>query len=89
MNPTPPLPPTPQPLNANPNPQPLKPTPQPHNPPTPTPQPPLQARDKARKDVDKVRKVREPLLKKLAEDPSFLEKMQAEVAVLTAQLAAL
>lgn len=45
--------------------------------------------DKARKDMDKVRKVREPLVKKLAEDPAFLEKMKGEVEELTRQLAAL
>jgi len=47
------------------------------------------ARDKARKDFEKAKKVREPLAKKLAEDPQFLETLGREVAELTAQVAAL
>lgn len=49
---------------------------------------PLQALDKARKDLDKARKVREPLTKKLAEDPQALDSLAAEVAELQQQLAA-
>uniref|UniRef100_A0A383W906 cysteine--tRNA ligase n=1 Tax=Tetradesmus obliquus TaxID=3088 RepID=A0A383W906_TETOB len=47
------------------------------------------AKDKARKDLEKARKVREPLTKKLAEDPNALAAMEAEVAELTAQIAAM
>lgn len=39
--------------------------------------------------MDKVRKLREPLTKKLAEDPGFLDKMRAEAAELARQLEAL
>jgi septal ring factor EnvC (AmiA/AmiB activator) len=49
----------------------------------------LQAKDKARKDLEKARKVREPLTKKLAEDPNALAALEAEVAHLTAQIAAM
>jgi septal ring factor EnvC (AmiA/AmiB activator) len=49
----------------------------------------LQAKDKARKDLEKARKVREPLTKKLAEDPNALAALEAEVAELTAQIAAM
>jgi len=48
-----------------------------------------QARDKARKDFEKARKVREPLAKKLAEDPGFMDKLAHEVEELSAQVAAL
>lgn len=48
-----------------------------------------QAKDKARKDYEKAAKVREPLSKKLAEDPAALDKMKAEVEELRQQLAAL
>lgn len=51
--------------------------------------PHTQAKDKARKDMDKARKLREPLAKKLAEDAAFLPKLQAEVDALAAALAAL
>ncbi|KAF8056247.1 CARS1 [Scenedesmus sp. PABB004] len=47
------------------------------------------AREKGRKDLEKVRKVREPLAKRLAEDPNALAALEAEVADLTAQLAAM
>ncbi|KAG2442848.1 hypothetical protein HXX76_002927 [Chlamydomonas incerta] len=47
------------------------------------------AKDKARKDFEKAAKVREPLSKKLAEDPAALDKMKAEVEELRKQLAAL
>lgn len=49
----------------------------------------LQALDKARKDMEKARKVRDPLTKKLAEDPQALQAMAAEVEQLKQQLAAL
>jgi len=49
----------------------------------------LQALDKARKDLEKARKVREPLTKKLADDPHALQAMAAEVEQLQQQLAAL
>jgi hypothetical protein len=39
--------------------------------------------------MEKARKVREPLVKKLAEDPGFLTKLREEVEALTQQLAAL
>lgn len=48
----------------------------------------LQSLDKARKDLEKARKVREPLTKKLAEDPQALDSLAAEVAELQQQLAA-
>jgi cysteinyl-tRNA synthetase len=48
-----------------------------------------QALDKARKDLEKARKVREPLNKKLAEDPQALHTLAAEVEGLRQQLAAL
>ena len=48
----------------------------------------LQALDKGRKDLEKVRKVREPLVKRLAEEPGFMEALAAEVAQLKAQVAA-
>jgi hypothetical protein len=51
--------------------------------------PPRQARDKARKDLEKLRKAREPLTKRLAEDAGFLGQLREEVEVLTQQLAAL
>eukprot|EP00879_Flechtneria_rotunda_P018102 GHRR01018980.1.p1 GENE.GHRR01018980.1~~GHRR01018980.1.p1 ORF type:complete len:272 (+),score=128.34 GHRR01018980.1:970-1785(+) len=47
------------------------------------------ARDKARKDLEKARKVREPLAKKLAEDPQALKTLRAEVQQLSQQLAAM
>lgn len=47
------------------------------------------AKDKARKDFEKAAKVREPLAKKLAEDPAALDKMRAELQELQQQLAAL
>lgn len=45
--------------------------------------------DKAKKEVEKQRKVRAPLEKKLEEDPAFLSSLAADVATLTAELAAL
>ena len=48
-----------------------------------------QALDKARKDMEKARKVREPLRKALAEDPATLTSLAAEVEQLQQQLAAL
>ncbi len=48
-----------------------------------------QAKDKARKDFEKAAKVREPLTKKLAEDPAALDRMRAELGELQQQLAAL
>ena len=47
----------------------------------------LQAKDKAKKEVEKARKIVEPLAKKRAEDPDFLAKLTAEVEALTQQLA--
>jgi cysteinyl-tRNA synthetase len=49
----------------------------------------LQAVDKARKDLEKASKVREPLTKKLAEDPQALTALAAEVEQLQQHLAAL
>jgi len=46
------------------------------------------ALDKGRKDLEKVRKVREPLVKRLAEEPGFMEALSAEIAQLKAQVAA-
>ncbi|GAB4823051.1 hypothetical protein N2152v2_010097 [Parachlorella kessleri] len=46
------------------------------------------ALDKARKDMEKQRKVRAPLEKKLQENPGFLESLAAEVEALAAELAA-
>lgn len=48
--------------------------------------PVVQAKDKARKDLEKVRKVREPLTKKLAEDPDALGKLAADVQQLQQEL---
>ena len=48
-----------------------------------------QAKDKARKEVEKARKMREPLEKRLAEDPAALATLAAEVADITAQIQAL
>jgi cysteinyl-tRNA synthetase len=39
--------------------------------------------------LEKARKVREPLTKKLTEDPNALAALEAEVAELTAQIAAM
>ncbi|EFJ42921.1 hypothetical protein VOLCADRAFT_119246, partial [Volvox carteri f. nagariensis] len=47
------------------------------------------AKDKARKDFEKAVKVREPLTKKLAEDPQALDSMRAELEDLRKQLEAL
>jgi cysteinyl-tRNA synthetase len=47
------------------------------------------AKDKAKKEADKARKVREPLAKRLAEDPGFLGVLGEEVEALRRQLAAL
>lgn len=44
------------------------------------------ARDKAKKEVDKARKVREPLTKKLEQEPDFMAKLEAEIAALAQQL---
>lgn len=44
------------------------------------------AKDKARKEWEKLKKVREPLLVKQAEDPGFMNKMQGELVELTQQL---
>ncbi|KAL6747424.1 tRNA synthetases class I (C) catalytic domain-containing protein [Haematococcus lacustris] len=44
------------------------------------------AKDKARKEFEKAKKVREPLVKKLAEEPTFLENLQSEILTLQAQL---
>lgn len=49
----------------------------------------FQAKDKVRKDYEKAAKVREPLSKKLAEDPQALNKMRSEVEDLRRQLEAL
>ncbi len=48
-----------------------------------------QTKDKARKDFEKALKVREPLIKKLAEDPEALAKMRAELEDLRQQLGSL
>lgn len=48
-----------------------------------------QALDKARKDLEKARKIREPLTKKLAEDSAALDKLAEEVRQLQEQLAQL
>jgi cysteinyl-tRNA synthetase len=48
-----------------------------------------QALDKARKDLDKARRAREPLTKRLAEDPAVLASLAAEIQELTQQLGAL
>lgn len=42
-----------------------------------------------RKDVEKARKVREPLTKKLTDDPAFLQSLVSEVEALKLQLEAL
>jgi len=47
------------------------------------------ARDKARKDYEKAKKVREPLAKALAADPNLMATLDAEIEGLRAQLAAL
>ncbi|KAL4430549.1 hypothetical protein ABPG77_005789 [Micractinium sp. CCAP 211/92] len=47
------------------------------------------ALDKARKEVEKQKKVRAPLEKKLAEEPTFLQTLAADIAKLAAELAAL
>ncbi|KAJ9527314.1 hypothetical protein QJQ45_025542 [Haematococcus lacustris] len=44
------------------------------------------AKDKARKEFEKAKKVREPLVKKLAEEPTFLENLRSEILTLQAQL---
>ncbi|GFH31790.1 tRNA-synt_1e domain-containing protein, partial [Haematococcus lacustris] len=44
------------------------------------------AKDKARKEFEKAKKVREPLVKKLAEEPTFFENLQSEILTLQAQL---
>ena len=44
------------------------------------------ARDKARKDLEKARKVVEPLMKKLAEDPDFMSKLDADIKQLSLQI---
>ncbi|KAJ9527318.1 hypothetical protein QJQ45_025537 [Haematococcus lacustris] len=44
------------------------------------------AKDKARKEFERAKKVREPLVKKLAEEPTFLENLQSEILTLQAQL---
>ncbi len=49
----------------------------------------MQGADKMRKDVDKARKVREPLAKKWAEAPNFLQTLSTEVEGLRQQLSAL
>ena len=49
----------------------------------------LQAKAKAKKDLEKARKVREPLTKKLAEEPAALDTLAAEMAELTKQLEAM
>lgn len=48
-----------------------------------------QAADKARKDLEKARKVREPLTKKLADNPQALQEMASEVEQLRQELAAM
>jgi hypothetical protein len=48
----------------------------------------LQALDKGRKDLEKVRKVREPLVKRLAEEPGFMEALAGEIAQLKEQISA-
>eukprot|EP00878_Enallax_costatus_P002111 GHUV01002279.1.p1 GENE.GHUV01002279.1~~GHUV01002279.1.p1 ORF type:complete len:785 (+),score=272.34 GHUV01002279.1:146-2500(+) len=47
------------------------------------------AKAKAKKDLEKARKVREPLTRKLAEDPAALEILAAEIAELFKQLEAM
>lgn len=47
------------------------------------------AKDKARKELEKLKKVREPLVKKTEEDPDFLMKIKEEIEQLSQQLAAL
>lgn len=44
------------------------------------------AKDKARKDVEKARKILEPLAKKLSEDPDFMAKLTADIEALTMQI---
>ncbi len=46
-----------------------------------------QAKDKARKDLEKAQKMLEPLAKKRAEDPDFMAKLGEEIASLRKQLA--
>lgn len=43
-------------------------------------------RDKARKDLEKARKITEPLVKKLAEDPDFMGKLTADIEQLGKQI---
>jgi hypothetical protein len=45
------------------------------------------AKEKGRKDMEKARKILEPLSKKLAEDPDFMSKLSLEVDDLNAQIA--
>eukprot|EP00195_Chlamydomonas_chlamydogama_P001473 CAMPEP_0202920984 /NCGR_PEP_ID=MMETSP1392-20130828/77139_1 /ASSEMBLY_ACC=CAM_ASM_000868 /TAXON_ID=225041 /ORGANISM="Chlamydomonas chlamydogama, Strain SAG 11-48b" /LENGTH=790 /DNA_ID=CAMNT_0049614513 /DNA_START=176 /DNA_END=2548 /DNA_ORIENTATION=+ len=47
------------------------------------------AKDKAKKDLEKARKVLEPLTKKQAEDPAFMDKLAAEIEAINGQLAKL
>lgn len=47
------------------------------------------AKDKAKKEMDKIRKTRAPIEKKLQEDPEYLVKLDAEIDGLTTQLKAL
>lgn len=49
----------------------------------------LQAKDKARKEVEKAMKIREPLAKKMAQDPDCLNTLEAEISALKAQLEAM
>ena len=44
------------------------------------------AKDKARKDMEKARKILEPLVKKLSEDPDFMQKLTADIDTLSKQI---
>lgn len=46
------------------------------------------AKDKAKKEVEKAKKAREPLVKKLAEDPQYLNTLSKEIEALRTQLEA-
>ena len=44
------------------------------------------AKDKAKKDLEKARKVVEPLVKKLADDPDFMTKLDIDIKQLSMQI---
>ncbi len=48
-----------------------------------------QAKDKGKKDMEKAKKVIEPLLKKLAEDPGFMATLATEIEALTREIESL